>query len=162
MQVIPAADLTKAADCTQDSLDFLLALLAACAPASVRLLGSAMPSFKLAFYKQTARQLAESEPVVAALVATGRERQGVFTGKMEAVARASGLAPDLVQHALQRLAAAGQVHLEAAREQAVALALRPRPAALPALSRIVHTRLARLQLQMVRLAFQEGRTSGRL
>jgi hypothetical protein len=150
-QVIPTSEITKAADATQDSADFLLALLATCAPGHIRLLGSTMHSFKIGFYKHSAAELAADEPVIAALVATGHERGGLFTGRMEAVARRAGVPPDAVQHALQRLAAKGQVHLEAGQEQAAAIAVAGRPAAgVRALAKVVHARLAALQQRMVR------------
>jgi hypothetical protein len=144
------ADLTKAADATQECIDFLLSMLADLLPGQVTLLGPTMPSFKLSFYKQTATQLAAAEPVIAALVATGRERKGVYAGRMEAIAHAAAITPDGVQHVLQRLAAAGHVHLDASREPAVALWLKGRPEGLPAVARTLHGRLCRLQQQMVR------------
>lgn len=150
LQVVPMADITKELDGTQEAADFLLAMLADSAPQHVTVLGSTMPSFKVSFYKQTAAELAEKEPVIAALVATGRERLGVLSGKMQAVAHASGLPPDAVQHALQRLAAKGQVHLDGAREPAVALRLRGTLAELPVTARDLHARLTRLMQSTVR------------
>ena len=150
LQVVPMADLTKAADTSQEGVDLLLTLLTDCAAHSMQLLGSTMPSFKVGFYKQSATELAQAEPVIAALVATGNERQGVFTGRMEAVARRAGAVPDAVQHTLQKLAAAGQVHLEASKEPAVALSVAAQPGQdVTALARPVHARLQRLQQRAV-------------
>lgn len=146
-QVLKAADLAAASDASQDAIDFILVMLAKEAPGHFELCGTTMPSFKVGFYKQTAAQLAEDEPIVAALVATGRERNGVYSGTMQAVARAAGQRPDAVQHTLQRLAGAGQVHLEADKEPAVAV--RVHGAAPPGLARSVHARLHRLQQHAV-------------
>lgn len=144
------ADLTKALDGTQEAVDMLLAMLADKAPEHVSLLGSTMSAFKVSFYKQTACELAEAEPVIAALLATGRERMGVLTGKMQTLAHASGLPPDAVQHALQGLAARGQIHLQSTGDAAVALRLCGKLAQLPVTPRELHARLGRVQQSVVR------------
>lgn len=142
------ADFAAASDAAQDAIDFILVLMSKVAPSYISLHGTTMPSFKVGFYKQTAQELAAQEPVIAALVAAGRERGGVYSATMQAVAKVALQPPDAVQHALQRLAGAGHVHLEAGREQAIAVSVRDEAPA--GLAKDVHMRLQRLQQLSVR------------
>jgi phage tail tape-measure protein len=152
MQVLPLPELAKAGDTTNESVNLLLAMLEAQASHCVSLLSSCMLSFKVGFYKRTAAELAEAEPVVAALVATGRERRGIITAHMQQVAQASGCVPDEVQDELQRLAASGHIYLEGTGELAVALRLAERPEDSTCLCRELHACLSGMEHTIVSLA----------
>jgi hypothetical protein len=145
------SELAKAADTTHESIQILLAMLEGQASNHMSLLGTCMLSFKVGFYKTAAAELAEEEPVIAALVATGRERQGIITAHMQQVAQASGCVPDAVQDVLQRLAASGDIYLEATGERALALLVAERPEDTSCLCLELHARLSRLERTMVSL-----------
>lgn len=109
---------------TAEAVELVLAVLGRVAPHAAAPLGGTMASVKVACYKRRPEEVAEEEPVFAALMAVGRARNGTFSASMQAVAREAGVAPDAVQDALQRLAGRGEVHFEAAGDKSMAVRVR--------------------------------------
>lgn len=106
---------------TTDAVELVMAVLGRVAPRAAAPLGGTMASVKVACYKRPPAEVAEEEPVFAAVMAEGRARNGTFSACMQRVARAAGVAPDAVQDALQRLAGRSEVHFEATGDASMAV-----------------------------------------
>lgn len=81
--VLQLRDAAQGAQITVDTIQTMLALLESVAPNAVRVLGNVMPAFKVACYKRTAEELAEREPLFAAIRSVARVRNGTLSAKMQ-------------------------------------------------------------------------------
>lgn len=81
--VLQLRDTAQEAQITLDAIQTMLALLERVAPDAVRVLGNVMPAFKVACYKRKAEELAEREPLFAAIQSVARVRNGTLSAKMQ-------------------------------------------------------------------------------
>ena len=85
--VLQLRDTAQGAQITLDTIQTMLALLERVAPEAVRVLGNVMPAFKVACYKRKAEELAEQEPLFAAIQSVARVRNGTLSAKMQVCTR---------------------------------------------------------------------------
>lgn len=81
--VLQLRDTATGAQITLDTIQTMLALLERAAPNAVRVLGNVMPAFKVACYKRKVEELAEREPLFAAIQSVARIRNGTLSAKMQ-------------------------------------------------------------------------------
>jgi hypothetical protein len=81
--VLQLRDIAQGAQVTVDTVHTMLALLERVEPNTVRVLGNVMPAFKVACYKRKAADLADREPLFAAIQSVAHVRNGALTAKMQ-------------------------------------------------------------------------------
>lgn len=81
--VLQLREAAVAAQVTVDTIQTMLAMLEKTAPSAVRVLGNVISSFKVACYKRKAEEVAEREPVFAAIQSVARVRNGTLSAKTQ-------------------------------------------------------------------------------